>query len=763
MPLYLNGFKVEFSSPTFTAYVRSFPDPKQLKGFREPIRDEWFTYWRDGRLYGIPRVDNPRTVVGDEEHLACTDHDHLHLLTARINDCLPACFPQYEAFRRRPFAFLGRKDELVSKITQEWVGVDSLVKNFQIRPKFELDLRIIEMRDGETEVGLILEVNTRWDIFAPVDKLRHAGIDLHGLHVVRRSPALGERRLVGWINTVDGEDVRLSEAYEDLTTISIHDVWLEGNRASFAQCLKTLLGSRFEEFETAREAEQGKLLTGPGLDQLLNKMGGVLKRASSIRLTKDLTCSIGARLQLTNTREFRSMISLEPVQYCYDPARTKRSPYAWSGLERYGPYDRESFPRRTPRILVVCPDTAVGRVSQAIQMFRNGISSVENPVYEKGFADTFPLVNPEFGTLPVPLFEDAHYSPARTYRHTLEEHLARDSTYDAALTVVADEHAGLPDVDNPYLHAKAILLTHGIPVQEARLSTITATPYALQYIFQNIAIAVYAKMGGIPWTIDHGLTVDDEIVIGMGTAELSGSRFEPRQRHIGITTVFRGDGNYLLANLSRECAYEQYPDVLKESTIGVLKEIKQRNAWRPGDTVRVVFHAFKPLKDVEVAEIVKSCIDEVGREQQIEFAFLTISLSHPFKLLDMSQLGKRPRQGGAPKGKFAPERGVMAQLGRYTRLLCARGPTLVKRSISSLPSPILIHLHKASTYRDLVYLTDQVLKFTALSWRSTSPARRPVTVYYPELIAELLARLQVIPGWSPAILNTKLRTSKWFL
>jgi hypothetical protein len=202
---------------------------------------------------------------------------------------------------------------------------------------------------------------------------------------------------------------------------------------------------------------------------------------------------------------------------------------------------------------------------------------------------------------------------------------------------------------------------------------------------------------------------------------------------------------------------------LQESTIGVLKEIKQRNAWRPGDTVRVVFHAFKPLKDVEVADIVKSCIDEVGHEQHIEFAFLTISMSHPFKVLDSSQLGKRPRRGGAPKGKFAPERGVMVQLGRYTRLLCTKGPTLVKRSSSSLPSSILIHLHKASTYRDLVYLTDQVLKFTALSWRSTSPAQLPVTVYYPELIAQLLARLQVIPGWSPAILNTKLRTSKWFL
>ena len=270
-------------------------------------------------------------------------------------------------------------------------------------------------------------------------------------------------------------------------------------------------------------------------------------------------------------------------------------------------------------------------------------------------------------------------------------------------------------------------------------------------------------MGGLPWTVDHGLTVDDEIVIGMGTAELSGSRFEQRQRHIGITTVFRGDGNYLLSNLSRDCSYDQYPTVLRDSTVEVLKEIQTRNAWRKGDTIRVVFHAFKPLRNIEVAEIVRSCVEEVGREQNIEFAFLTVSFDHPFKVFDTSQKGVRRRHDAPLKAVMVPDRGLMTQLGRYTRLLCGNGPTLIKRPTSPLPSPLLIHLHRESTYRDLAYLSDQVLKFTALSWRSTLPAERPVTIYYSELIAGLLARLQVVPGWSPMVLNTKLRTSKWFL
>jgi hypothetical protein len=105
----------------------------------------------------------------------------------------------------------------------------------------------------------------------------------------------------------------------------------------------------------------------------------------------------------------------------------------------------------------------------------------------------------------------------------------------------------------------------------------------------------------------------------------------------------------------------------------------------------------------------------------------------------------------------------MVRLGRYTQLLCTNGPRLIKREESPLPVPLLVHLHQQSTFRDLPYLTEQVLKFTSLSWRSVLPARNPVTVYYSELIARLLARLRVVSDWSPAMLNVRLRSSKWFL
>ncbi len=225
--------------------------------------------------------------------------------------------------------------------------------------------------------------------------------------------------------------------------------------------------------------------------------------------------------------------------------------------------------------------------------------------------------------------------------------------------------------------------------------------------------------------------------------------------------MFLGDGNFLLSNISKECSYDEYPEVLKASTKSILTEVKRRNGWQPGDRVRIVFHSAKPLKNVEIDELIAECVADVAGEQTVEFASLQVSQDHPFKIIDRSQRGVK--WGQNLKGEFVPTRGFVMQLGASTRLLATNGPVQIKRPLSPLPTPLLVHLHKRSTSKSLDALTEQILKFTSMTWRSTSPAAMPVTIYYSELIAELLARFRTLPDWSPALLNTKLRASKWFL
>jgi hypothetical protein len=756
----LNGFRVEFSGRTLTAYAREVLDPKQVRDLRERLGHEWFV-WREGRLvFGIPKISEPTESFGNRVELAPVDH--LPLLAARIADVLPQKFPGYSALRRRPFAFLSRQDEIVSAIRTELPQLPDILTGFTIKPKFELDARIVEQEDGKPYIGVFMDVRTRWAIGAPIDELQAAGVDLEGLYVVRRNPTNGERRLVGRIGSVEGASVHLLESFESLASIPVDDVWLEGSRHSFARCLKSLLGARYIAFEEQRTRQEARLFAGPAIKKLLDRMGEYLRKASPIDLGGGLTCSLTEAIAASNSDGYQTVIASGPVEYCYDAARTKRDEYAWRGLEKWGPFSRDSFPKRSPLILVLFPDTVQGSVEGFVRALRDGITGLLDSRYSAGFTKTFSLANPRFELRRVPTLSKTA-RPCLKYRAAIEEALAGSAQApDAAIVVVLDEHARLTDAENPYLYAKATALLGGVPTQEVRLSTIEQGPRQLQYVLQNVATALYAKMGGTPWTVNQDLTINDEIVIGMGTCELSGSRFEDRQRFVGITTVFRGDGNYLLSNVSRECAYGEYPKVLRDSTLDILREIKVRNGWQPGDTIRIVFHTFKPLKKVEIADIARECVAALENENQIEFAFLTVSLEHPFTVLDLDQPGLRSWKGGK-KAVYVPERGIIAQLDRYTRLVCTTGPFLVKLEDAPLSRPLLVRLHSTSTFRDLSYLSIQVLKFTSLSWRSTLPAKKPVTTYYSDLIAELLARLRHVPGWSQEVLNLRLRASRWFL
>jgi hypothetical protein len=684
----------------------------------------------------------------------------LTLIASLIDERLPLKFPAYEAFRQRPFAFISRREEIIDAAAKTIRTRPDLLRHFTIRPTFSFEAKIIEPVPDKTSIGLFFTISSKWEINADLPTLRDAGVDLSGLYVVRRNPNPDERRLVGQVKAVSGKIVHLAASYDERADISSDEVVLEGSKTSFSRCLRTLLGPDYEAFEQARQREEASILGGPAIKDLLNTFHRFFQRDPNLQITPDLWVTIGDQITFENSPGYQTIHRAQPVQYYFNPARTKANQYPWLGIKQFGPFSKDTFPKRSPNILVVSPATVQGGAEKFINYLKDGIVINGRSQYEGGFSKLFGLINPTFTVCKVSTLTSS--DPAKAYRRAIEEHVAGSTvSYDAAIVVLRDEDALLPDSSSPYLTAKATLMLAGIPAQEIRASKLNLPTYSLQYILQNFTVALYAKMNGTPWTVNQDTTISDELIIGIGTSEISNSRFDKRTRYVGVTTVFRGDGNYLLGHVSKECAYEEYPQTLQETTETILREIKQRNGWNPGDNIRLIFHAYKPLKNVEVAEITRRAANAVGKDQTIEFAFLTVTIDHPFLLIDPKQAGVTTRNG--KKGVLVPERGGIVQIGRYTRLVCTNGPQLIKHENAPLPGPLLVHVHKGSTFNDLTYLSEQVLKFTGLSWRSTLPAKKPVSIYYSELIAELLGRLRSVEGWTPAVLNARLRASRWFL
>jgi len=205
---------------------------------------------------------------------------------------------------------------------------------------------------------------------------------------------------------------------------------------------------------------------------------------------------------MQNVGDYKTVVQAPTVDYCFDAARSKRNKYAWPGLENFGTIQPGYLGQKVPAHPLRIPRFCAGPAERFLRYFRDGISKHPKQSLQRGFAKIYGLVNPQFVTCRIPLFPRQNDSPAETYRRTISDFLSRDAQFDAAIVTILNEHARLPDSQNPYLHSKAVLLMAGIPVQDVRVFTNQPVRSSLQFNLQNISVALYAKLNGIRgrWT-----------------------------------------------------------------------------------------------------------------------------------------------------------------------------------------------------------------------------------------------------------------------
>jgi len=240
-PLILNGFHVQLPAE-IDVIVRPMADAGEVKAERERLAGHWFVHWLGGKLYCLRLKAGGPNMSGQPERLKVAAHPWL--LRARLDDVIATVFEQYPAIRYRPFSFLSRREEIVATAAENARIRHPLLSGFRILPKFTLNAKVIEPRDGELRVGLFVTLGMRYEINADLVALKEAGVDLVGLYVVRREVQAGQRRLVGRIDTVADGGVHLAEATGD-STVAAADARLEGSLENFSRCLKTLLGDRY--------------------------------------------------------------------------------------------------------------------------------------------------------------------------------------------------------------------------------------------------------------------------------------------------------------------------------------------------------------------------------------------------------------------------------------------------------------------------------------------------------------------------------------
>jgi hypothetical protein len=462
-----------------------------------------------------------------------------------------------------------------------------------------------------------------------------------------------------------------------------------------------------------------------------------------------------------STGIFPSVQEAPKTVYVFDPAERRTGTWHDGGLDEHGPYTAQSFTPSRPRICVICQATRKGRVEQFLHKFFHGVThqGKGRAPFTKGFIRKYALEG--FTTEFFLTSGDTSDAYQRAARQAIEQQTQQNIKWDLALVQIDERFHDLYGETNPYLITKAAFLAQQIPVQEFEMETVALPDTQLGFVLNNMALATYAKLGGVPWLIKANPTIAHELVVGLGSAQVGEGRLGDRERVVGITTVFTGDGNYWLSNLSQVVPIADYKDALLTSLRATFNKVRSDMNWQPREHVRLVFHAFKPLKDAE-ADAVKALTTELG-DYDLEFAFLHVVQNHPYILFDERQRGVQDFESGTLKGVLAPMRGYFFRLSNHEVLISLTGAREVKRPQDGMPRPILLHLHRGSSFHDTTYLARQVFAFSCHSWRSFFPAPMPVTVLYSGLIAKMLGQLAAIPRWNPDIMLGRIGRTRWFL
>src|SRR5690606_32055474 len=141
--------------------------------------------------------------------------------------------------------------------------------------------------------------------------------------------------------------------------------------------------------------------------------------------------------------------------------------------------------------------------------------------------------------------------------------------------------------------------------------------------------------------------------------------------------------------------YSEYFEALLSNLRSSLNNIASGYGWREGDSVRLIFHVFKPIKEIE-AEVVAKLVEKYP-QYAITFAFVTITDRHPFVIFDERNKAGRTVRGNKV-GAFVPKRRANWILDEHSCLIQLSGLDEMKTAYHGFSTPVLVRIHENSTF-----------------------------------------------------------------
>ncbi len=292
---------------------------------------------------------------------------------------------------------------------------------------------------------------------------------------------------------------------------------------------------------------------------------------------------------------------------------------------------------------------------------------------------------------------------------------------------------------NTYLHKmhfriKEVLLQRQVASQTISLANAAHPDAKLYYWLPNIAMAVLAKLGGIPWVLNK--REEKSLVVGFGIYR--STKYE--LQYIGSSFCYGQDGTF-----------EEFDHFEPQAIFGIAAKLEQalkRYKQRHGEPKQLVIHYHKQLSQKEFEPILKKI---KAFDAKIPVFVVHVNNSRTTAYFVRDQAG--PDQ--------FPVDGSVFALGKNDYLLYINTHHGSKKAMYQ-PMPVRCYLWASdnsllNNEEQVQGLLQQVYDFAHLHWRSLRQPSVPVTVLYPSLLASHVA-------WFEGTGMTETSSNKiWFL
>jgi hypothetical protein len=398
----------------------------------------------------------------------------------------------------------------------------------------------------------------------------------------------------------------------------------------------------------------------------------------------------------------------------------------WRGLDTHGPLQPV---RGNPHFIMLYQ--ASDRNS-AVDLYRALAGQSLNVAF-RGIEKVFHLNHATFSKVEVDQWTAQDLDKAIAQAATLAQ---ADSQALPLVLMVEDR-----DRSDIYYAAKFELLRRAIPLQVVSKQLIQRKE-SLKWSVSNIALQIFAKLGGVPWKVvpSHNKC----LIVGIGQAHKLG--VQGIEKYFAYYVATDSSGLYkkvaVLGN-SRTRA-----DYLKELRASLIAEL----ATVPPDTYsRCVLHVPYKLKLDEVGAIHEAVIylgDKLS--SRVEFVVIKINDDHKFF-------------GYSSTNSLVPLEGTVARLSKerasyvvWFEGLSDTAGVIRKRVAAPLHIEFLWPREQIGDEERISFIQD-VFNLSGTNWRGFNAKSTPISTYYCTLIARFVAEF---PSELPLL---KEATTPWFL